>query len=120
MSDLKSIIEAAFEDRDAAHAAIRTAAPWCEIVEVPRAAVSMADAIKSYLFNSQLLSMPGEDRLVLIAPEECRENAATNAYLEKLVASNGPIGRVQFVDVRQSMRNGGGPTISPWSPPPIS
>ncbi len=26
-----------------------------------------------------------------------------------LAASNGPIGRVEYVDVRQSMRNGGGP-----------
>jgi succinylarginine dihydrolase len=61
------------------------------------------------LFNTQLLELPGEDRLVLIAPEECRENGPTQRYLEKLVASNGPIGRVMFVDVRQSMRNGGGP-----------
>jgi succinylarginine dihydrolase len=104
--------EHAFEDRLGAYEAIKRACDGLmevAIVEVPEAEVPLADAIKSYLFNTQLLSMPGEDRLVLIAPEECRENAATNAYLEKLVASNGPIGRVQFVDVRQSMRNGGGP-----------
>jgi succinylarginine dihydrolase len=104
--------EHAFEDRLGAYEAIKRACDGLmevAIVEVPEADVPLADAIKSYLFNTQLLSMPGEDRLVLIAPEECRENAATNAYLEKLVASNGPIGRVQFVDVRQSMRNGGGP-----------
>jgi succinylarginine dihydrolase len=104
--------EHAFEDRVGAYEMIKRA---CEgllepiIVEVPDADVSLADAIKSYLFNTQLLEVPGEDRLVLIAPEECRENAATNRYLESLVASNGPIGRVMFVDVRQSMRNGGGP-----------
>jgi succinylarginine dihydrolase len=79
------------------------------IVEVPDAQVPLAEAIKSYLFNTQLLEMPGEDRLVLIAPKECAENLATARYLEGLVASNGPIGRVMFVDVRQSMRNGGGP-----------
>jgi succinylarginine dihydrolase len=79
------------------------------IVEVPEAEVPLADAITSYLFNTQLLEMPGKDRLVLIAPEECRENIATHRYLEALVASNGPIGRVIYVDVRQSMRNGGGP-----------
>jgi len=28
---------------------------------------------------------------------------------EGLATSNGPIGRVEYVDVRQSMRNGGGP-----------
>lgn len=104
--------EHAFEDRLSAYETIKRA---CEsimdlaIVEVLESDVPLTDAIKSYLFNTQLLEMPGEDRLVLVAPEECRENTATAAYLEKLIASNGPIGRVIFVDVRQSMRNGGGP-----------
>ena len=52
---------------------------------------------------------PANDRLTLIAPLETQENAATKAYCDKLVASNGPIGEVRYVDVRQSMRNGGGP-----------
>jgi succinylarginine dihydrolase len=104
--------EHAFEDRLGSYEAIKRA---CDglldpiIVEVADADVPLADAIKSYLFNTQLLEVPGEDRLVLIAPEECRENAATHRYLEGLVTSNGPIGRIIFVDVRQSMRNGGGP-----------
>jgi succinylarginine dihydrolase len=76
---------------------------------VPRDAVPLEDAISSYLFNSQLLAWPGEDRLVLLAPMETQENPKTRAYCEALVAGNGPIGRVQFADVRQSMRNGGGP-----------
>jgi succinylarginine dihydrolase len=104
--------EHAFEDRASAYEAIKRACDGLmelAIVEVPDAEVPLADAIKSYLFNTQLLEVPGEDRLVLIAPEECRENVATRDYLERLVASNGPIGRVMFVDVRQSMRNGGGP-----------
>jgi succinylarginine dihydrolase len=104
--------EHAFEDRQDGYEQIKRACDGLMdliIVEVPESAVPLADAIKSYLFNTQLLQMPGEDRLVLIAPEECRENEATNRYLESLVASNGPIGRVMFVDVRQSMRNGGGP-----------
>jgi len=78
-------------------------------VEVPMAEVSIADVIKAYLFNSMLVQMPGDDRLTLIAPLETRENSATKTYCDKLVASNGPIGSVRYVDVRQSMRNGGGP-----------
>ena len=78
-------------------------------VEVPLAEVPIADAIKAYLFNSMLVQMPGESRLTLIAPLETQENAATKNYCDKLVASNGPIGEVRYVDVRQSMRNGGGP-----------
>tara|TARA_R110000868_G_scaffold57591_2_gene177803 strand:- start:33333 stop:34673 length:1341 start_codon:yes stop_codon:yes gene_type:complete len=104
--------EEAFEDRDAVLASVRRAAEGLfepVFVEVPTSEVSLDDAIRSYLFNSQLLVMPGEDRLVLLAPEETRENAATLAYCERLVGGNGPIGAVRFASVRQSMRNGGGP-----------
>lgn len=78
-------------------------------VEVPTADVSITDAIKAYLFNSMLVQFPGDDRLTLVAPLETQENEATRKYCEKLTSGNGPIGRVDFVDVRQSMRNGGGP-----------
>src|SRR3546814_9929814 len=47
--------EIAFHDREAAHAAIRAAFPAVEIVEVPAKAVSLGDAIRSYLFNAQLV-----------------------------------------------------------------
>lgn len=56
-----------------------------------------------------LIQIPGEDRLTLICPTETRDNARSHAVAEHLAASNGPIGRVEYVDVRQSMRNGGGP-----------
>ena len=78
-------------------------------VEVPLADVPIADAIKAYLFNSMLVQMPNSDRLTLISPLETQENTATKNYCDKLIASNGPIGEVRYVDVRQSMRNGGGP-----------
>lgn len=104
--------ELAFEDTDATLDAIRAAAKGLfdpVFVEVPEAEVPIGDAITSYLFNSQLLSWPGEDRMVLLAPKETEETASTRAYCERMVAGNGPIGRVEFADVRQSMRNGGGP-----------
>lgn len=78
-------------------------------VEVPAADLPLSDAIASYLFNSMLVQLPGEDRLTLICPTETRDNARSHAVAEALAASNGPIGRVEYVDVRQSMRNGGGP-----------
>jgi succinylarginine dihydrolase len=101
----------AFEDTPATHAAIRTAAKGFEpiFVEVSEADLPLADAISSYLFNSMLVQIPGEDRLTLICPTETRDNARAHAVAESLTASNGPIGRVEYVDVRQSMRNGGGP-----------
>ena len=81
-------------------------------VEVPNESVPIADAISSYLFNSMLVQLPNENRLTLIAPLETQEGASTGRYCQQLTAGDGPdnpIGRVDFVDVRQSMRNGGGP-----------
>lgn len=104
--------EHAFEETDKTLNDLRAAADGLfdlKPVMVPDDEVPLADAIRSYLFNSQLLKWPGEDRLVLLAPLETEETDSTRSYCERLVQSNGPIGRVQYVDVRQSMRNGGGP-----------
>jgi len=103
--------ELAFEDTDATKAAIRAAADGFEaqFVEVSAADLPLADAISSYLFNSMLIRVPGQDRLTLICPTETRDNPRSHAVAQGLAASNGPIGHVEYVDVRQSMRNGGGP-----------
>jgi succinylarginine dihydrolase len=77
-------------------------------VRVDTAAVPVADAVASYLFNSQLLSRP-DGRMALVVPHECRENAAVSNYLAQLVNSGGPIDELIEFDLRQSMRNGGGP-----------
>lgn len=102
----------AFEDTAATKAAIRRAADGLfepAFVEVASADLPLADAITSYLFNSMLIRVPGEARLTLICPTETRDNDRSRAVAEALAASNGPIGAVRYVDVRQSMRNGGGP-----------
>jgi succinylarginine dihydrolase len=104
--------ERAFEDRAAMEADVRRAAAGLfepAFVEISEADLPMDDLVKSYLFNSQLLVLPGEDRLVLLAPGETRDNPRAHAAAQALASSNGPIGRVEYVDVRQSMRNGGGP-----------
>ena len=102
----------AFEDAAGTLDAIRRAADGRFepiFVEVASADLPLSDAIASYLFNSMLVRLPGEDRLTLICPTETRDNLNAHAVAEGLAASNGPIGRVEYVDVRQSMRNGGGP-----------
>jgi succinylarginine dihydrolase len=102
--------EQAFEDAGAAETVIRAAADFAVVFEtVPAGAVSLDDAIASYLFNSQLIARPGANRLTLIAPQESAETASTAAYLAGLVQAGGPIGEVRHVDLRESMRNGGGP-----------
>jgi succinylarginine dihydrolase len=101
----------AFEDTAGTHSAIRAAAQGFEpiFVQVSDADLPLADAISSYLFNSMLVRIPGEDRLTLICPTETQLNARAHAVAQSLASSNGPIGKVEYVDVRQSMRNGGGP-----------
>lgn len=103
--------ELAFDNRAEVEGDIRRAALGFEpqFVEVSSADLPIEDAVKSYLFNSQLLTLPGEDRLTLLAPVETQENPRAQAVAQAIAASNGPIGRVEYVDVRQSMRNGGGP-----------
>lgn len=101
--------EQAFEQPDALYDAIRSTLPDAEIIIVPADKVSLADAIKSYLFNAQLVSLPDEGGMALILPSEARENEAVWRYLTDLVAGNGSIRRLCPVDVRQSMANGGGP-----------
>lgn len=104
--------EWAFEDKAAALDAIRRAAEGLfepRFVEILAAEVSIADAISSYLFNSQLLRRPGANHLTLLLPMESAENARVKAAIDRVTGDGGPIGEAIFVDVRQSMRNGGGP-----------
>ncbi|OBV12030.1 N-succinylarginine dihydrolase [Erythrobacter dokdonensis] len=98
----------AFADQQGAYDAIRAVFPALEVVEVHSSKVSLAEAIRTYLFNAQLLTLPSGE-MALIVPEECRESPSVWSYCEALMDSNGPIRHVIPVDVRQSMANGGGP-----------
>ncbi|MFJ5295435.1 N-succinylarginine dihydrolase [Pseudomonas sp. NPDC088368] len=75
---------------------------------VPRTEVGVEDAVRSYLFNSQLLSRP-DGSMLLIVPEECRSNERVWHYLQRLIADESPIREVKVFDLKQSMQNGGGP-----------
>ena len=104
--------EQAFAEEAASLAALQAALHPLEVllhaIRVPTAAVSLADAVGSYLFNSQLLSRP-DGHMTLVVPQESRENPAVARYLDSLTASGGPIDELLSFDLRQSMRNGGGP-----------
>ena len=98
----------AFADQAGACAAIRRAFPALEVVEVPASAVSLAEAIRTYLFNAQLVTLASGE-MALIVPSECLESGPVSAWLDAMLSGNGPICQVLPVDVRQSMANGGGP-----------
>lgn len=100
--------EQAFAARDAMLEELRALVPSLVVEEVPQSAVSLADAIESYLFNAQLVSTP-DGGMALILPVEAMDHARVRPWLDALVARGGPIRRLVPVDVRQSMANGGGP-----------
>ena len=78
-------------------------------IEVPSDRVSLEDAVASYLFNSQLLSLPDQSSCNLIVPIECAQNNAVKGYLDELESDHPAISTVQYLDLRESMNNGGGP-----------
>lgn len=78
-------------------------------LKVLRRDIPAAEAVKTYLFNTQLVTLP-DDSMALIAPFECEESPLVKPYLDALLADiSNPIRRVYYVDLRQSMQNGGGP-----------
>jgi len=100
--------EQAFADKDALVSACGRLVAGFEYVEVAADDVSLEDAIRSYLFNAQLVTPP-DGQPTLIVPSEARDTPTVWRWIERHIAGNGPIRRVEVVDVRQSMANGGGP-----------
>ena len=104
--------EQAFDDEAGVLARLRAAmaAVGAELapLRVDSVDVPVADAVASYLFNSQLLTKP-DGAMALVIPHECRENPAVSRYLEQMAADAGPVNELIELDLRQSMRNGGGP-----------
>ncbi len=100
--------EQAFADRDGFFSRLRALLPEVEIVEVPAARVNLPDAIASYLFNAQLVTLP-DAGMALVLPGEARATPPVWRWLAEAAAGNGPIRRLELVDVRGSMANGGGP-----------
>jgi succinylarginine dihydrolase len=102
--------ELAFAKRDEVYSQLDAAMGRAlDYIEVPSTKVSLSDAVRSYLFNSQLLSVPGKSGATLIVPGECEEVAAVHEYLQWLESESALINEVCYFNLRQSMNNGGGP-----------
>ncbi len=110
----KSVIfyhENAYLQHDAVMDALQHALAPTELIRicVSNEQVPLADAVSSYLFNSQLVSI-NDGTMALIAPQEVADNRHTQAFVKQLLANNAqPIRHVHYVNCRQSMKNGGGP-----------
>jgi succinylarginine dihydrolase len=80
-----------------------------QILIIKESELSVKDAVSSYLFNSQLISTT-KDKMLLVAPIECEKNPKAKALCKKITADKkNPIDEILFLDLRQSMNNGGGP-----------
>lgn len=78
-------------------------------VKVSGHEVTISEAVQSYLFNSQLVTVP-DAGMIMICPIECEENRVVKKCVERLISNNNnPIRGVHYIDLRQSMQNGGGP-----------
>jgi len=78
-------------------------------IKVSAHEVTMQEAVYTYLFNSQLVTTD-KDSMLLIASKECEENRVVKKLIEKIInQKTNPINDVLYVNVRESMHNGGGP-----------
>jgi len=101
--------ELAFADRAATLDRLRSLVPGLAIVELTTRELALEQAVRTYLFNSQLLDR-GDGRQCLVLPGEARDDPQASATVARIVADPAnPIAEAHFIDVRESMRNGGGP-----------
>lgn len=78
-------------------------------LEVKESEIPLEEAVKSYLFNSQIVTLP-DKTMTLIAPQECQNTPSVSNFLKQLLENRQqPIRQVIYQDIRQSMQNGGGP-----------
>ena len=101
--------ERAFVDQSRVLNALRVLVPDLVAIEVSEKDVTVDEAVRSYLFNSQLVRVPNQQGLTLVAPAECQDIPAVRDFLSGLIGEGKPISNMQAFDLRQSMRNGGGP-----------
>lgn len=80
----------------------------CNIIQVSERELSIKEAVATYIFNSQLVSLP-DNSMALIVPMECMHSKQAKQVLDAIVAGRNPVTQVKFLELRESMRNGGGP-----------
>lgn len=80
-----------------------------KIIEIKEEEISLTKAVETYLFNSQLLTLPNNEMLIL-APIECKESNQIKHIIDSWIADDkNPITTAYYFNLKQSMQNGGGP-----------
>ncbi len=103
--------EHAYFDQSNVMSQLKEKAPFnLQIIQISNNDLSVADAVGTYLFNSQLVTLPNNKGMMLVAPSECEQSDKVRHLLQSwLEDKTCPIEKVVFLDLKQSMRNGGGP-----------
>ena len=78
------------------------------LIEVGEDELSLVDAVGTYLFNSQLVTL-ADGSMAWIAPRECESDIGAYRCLTGLTDRDNRIRTLHFVDLSESMKNGGGP-----------
>ena len=76
-------------------------------IEILSEDISLDNLVSSYLLNSQLITVKNNEMMMLL-PEEVQSHPNCMRWLDEIKTSS-PIKHHEFVDIRQSMMNGGGP-----------
>jgi succinylarginine dihydrolase len=104
----EAFVDTAGTLRELAEKYARLTGQTLRVIRVSKEDVPVSAAVSTYLFNSQLLTLPGK-KTALVAPKECEEHEQVRAYVAGLIAGDAPIDEVHYVELRQSMQGGGGP-----------
>ncbi len=74
---------------------------------VTEAELSVREAVESYFFNGQLVTLPS-GKMALIAPTQCQVKNS-KVMIDSILKNENQIKEAHFVDLEESMMNGGGP-----------
>lgn len=87
----------------------RLVGPDLQVHVVSASDVSVEDAVKTYLFNSQLVTLP-DRTMALVLPGEAEQHPGVRRTVDALVGdAKSSVKLALYLNVRESMRNGGGP-----------
>lgn len=100
--------ERAFLDRERLLDTLRSLLGELHAYVASERELPVASAVSAYPFNSQLLTLP-DGSMTIVAPQESRDDAHARDFLKRVAQSGGPVRSVHYLDLRQSMQNGGGP-----------
>ncbi len=78
------------------------------VVRASGAELPVDRAVSAYPFNSQVVTV-ADGSMAIVAPTDSRDDARARALLDRCATGASPVRAVHYLDVRQSMRNGGGP-----------